>query len=385
MMTNDTAPDPSSAPSLVMIPVSELRPDQEQGRTHFEASALEGLARSLRESGVLEPLLVKRTDGPVKYQIVDGERRWRAAKLAGIVDLPCIVRDGPSSALDQLVANFQREDLNPVEKAAQLRRTMAETGTDAKDLAERAGLPYRMVLKLVRFAEGPELLRKSVSVGVRVTVDGEERTRRLDFEHALEALRLYTSMLEPADRSAHKRRALARLETLVRRALTEGWTCVRWRAQIATLAAERRGKGRRAAVESGEDAGAQPPLELPPLQPQPTPATTEIPALAAVPGDSSTGRGAMTPCSVPEILELLESVLGSAGTDELEGAAMRLQAAVARVSEVVEPEALFTCEGGHLVVFLDRLKRRPVDPYQRSALIKQAELVLAAARRAVEA
>ncbi len=382
MATNAASFNSSQAPLLAMIPVVDLQPDPEQGRTRFDSGALEGLARSLRESGVLEPLLVKGTDGPVKYQIVDGERRWRAAKLAGITAVPCIVRDGPACALDQLVANFQREDLNPVEKAAQLRRTMAETGMDAKDLAERAGLAYRMVLKLVRFAEGPEFLRRAVSAGIRLMVDGEEKTRRLDFEHALEALRLYTSMLEPSDRSAHKRRALARLEALVRRALTEGWTCARWRAQIATLAAERRGKRRSAVLDAGEDAVAAPPPESPPSEAMANLPNERTPAPA--PGDGSLGEASEVPSTLPEIFRVLEDAIGSATSAELEGAVSRLHGALARISEAVEPAVLFTCEGGQFVVFLDRLRRRPVDPYQRSALIKQAESVLSAARRAVE-
>ncbi len=184
-----------------------------------------------------------------------------------------------------------------------------------------------------------------------------------------------------SDRSAQKRRALARLEALVRRALTEGWTCVRWRAQIAKLAAERRGKRRNAVLDAGEDAVAAPPESLPSeAMANLLNARTAAPAT----GDGSLGEASQVASTLPEILRVLEDVIGSAGSAELEGAVSRLHGVLARISEAVEPAVLFTCEGGQFVVFLDRLKRRPVDPYQRSALIKQAESVLSAARRAVE-
>src|SRR5512144_159639 len=90
-------------PQIIMLRLEDLEPDAEQGRKRFDSAALEGLAKSIRECGVLEPVLVAPREAGSKHRIIAGERRWRAARLANLDVVPCIVREGPRPALDQLV------------------------------------------------------------------------------------------------------------------------------------------------------------------------------------------------------------------------------------------------------------------------------------------
>ncbi len=192
-------------------------------------------------------------------------------------------------------------------------------------------------------------------------------------------------MFEPADKSPQKRRALARLEALIRRALVEGWTRERWRSQAAALAGSRRkAKRSKLSEHSNSDAvnpwpsardsapGAEPTIERALTDPLVTP-------IASIEG----GLESRVP-PAGEILGLLEQSLDGSG-GELRDVAERLEALCARIAQAVAPSALFSRTEGRLVVYLDRLDGRPVDAFQRSALIKQAELVLSAARRAVAA
>jgi len=250
---------------------------------------------------------------------------------------------------------------------------------EAKEVAQRAGLSHQVVLRYLRLGEGPEVLRAAVRAGMRVTVDGIEKTRR----HALEALRIHTAVFEPADRSPHKRRALARLEALIRRALTEGWTRNRWRSHLAALSGERRkGNGLRRSAAPDPDA-------LRPSPAEPESAGEGLPNAGAAPdaleADGSKSALEVDTLTHAQALDLLDRTLADSSREELLAVAERLDAVCARIVRGVEPAALFSRTDDRLVVHLDRLDGRPVDAFQRSALIKQTEAVLSAARRAVAA
>src|SRR5699024_309418 len=158
--------------SLHNMALDELRPGRYQPRRDMDAEALEALAQSIRAQGVVQPLLVRDTgDG---YEIVAGERRWRAARLAGLDSVPVVVReveDATAMAV-ALIENIQREDLNPLEESAALQRLIDECGMTHAACAEAVGRSRATVSNLLRLAE--------LAPGARDALRGG----RLDMGHA---------------------------------------------------------------------------------------------------------------------------------------------------------------------------------------------------------
>ena len=357
----------NAAPQVVVIALDDLEADPDQGRKRVDAAALDGLAKSIRECGVLEPILVQPRGEGSKHRIIAGERRWHAARIAGLQSVPCIVRDGTRPTLEQLVENFQREDLDAVAKADQLRRTMAQTGMDAKQLSARAGLGHATVLQYLKLAEAPDILRKAVSTGLRVEVDDENVTRVLDWTHGLEALRIYRAVLEPMDPGEKKRKAQLRLEALLRRALVEDWNRKRWLACAATMIKER---------QRARGASADVVAETPPTGPSATMSTP--PPDAPRPAEQPTNGPAVEPRTSrrDDLLANIESDLQGNTSAQLEDAANRLEDAIAALDD----RALYSRRERQLVVYLDRLTS-DADATRRSELIREVDAVLAAVRR----
>src|SRR5664279_220909 len=110
-------PPPQTTSGLLRIPIGDIDPNPLQPRTVFQADRLQELAQSIREHGIIQPLIVRFAGS--RYQLVAGERRWRAAKLAGLAQVPVIVQDYADDQLMEitLIENIQREDLNPIEVA----------------------------------------------------------------------------------------------------------------------------------------------------------------------------------------------------------------------------------------------------------------------------
>ena len=152
-------------PIIQDISVGELDPNPDQARKTFEEENLSSLADSIRVQGVIQPLLVQPTGGG-RYQIIAGERRFRAARMAGLDKLPCIVRD--LSVLQQmevsLIENLQREDLNPIEKARGLKALMDQGYTQEK-LGERLGMSREAIANMLRLFELPEAVRQMLRDG----------------------------------------------------------------------------------------------------------------------------------------------------------------------------------------------------------------------------
>lgn len=143
----------SASGSLREIPVERIVPNPRQPRTDFDQAQIEGLAASIRQSGLMQPILVRpQGDG---FELVAGERRWRAAKLVGLETIPALVRvlDDQSSAELALIENVQREDLNPIERARALRRLSEDFGLTHQAIADRVGLDRASVTNLVRLAD----------------------------------------------------------------------------------------------------------------------------------------------------------------------------------------------------------------------------------------
>jgi ParB family transcriptional regulator, chromosome partitioning protein len=147
----------TEAGELRELPVSLIKPNPSQPRTHFDEEALAALAASIQASGVVQPLLVRPLpDG--SYELVAGERRWRAAQQAGVDKVPAVVRDQAEAERLQaaLIENMVREDLNPVEEAKACAALVEELGLTKEELAKRVGRSRPAVSNLIRLLELPD-------------------------------------------------------------------------------------------------------------------------------------------------------------------------------------------------------------------------------------
>jgi ParB family chromosome partitioning protein len=150
------------------LAVSQLRPGPVQPRRNFDDEALQALVDSVREKGILQPLLVRRApDSMEKYQIIAGERRWRAAQMAGIHEVPVVLRDmSDAEALEvALVENIQRQDLTPLEEAEGYRRLMDEFSHSQADLGKAVGKSRSHVANMLRLLGLPEPVKQMVDDG----------------------------------------------------------------------------------------------------------------------------------------------------------------------------------------------------------------------------
>ena len=150
-------PADAAAGELRELPVSLIKPNPDQPRSHFDPEALAALAASIEASGVVQPLLVRPLpDG--SYELVAGERRWRAAQQAGLDKVPAVVRDQAEADRLQaaLIENMVREDLNPVEEARACAALVDDLGLTKEELARRVGRSRPAVSNLIRLLELPD-------------------------------------------------------------------------------------------------------------------------------------------------------------------------------------------------------------------------------------
>jgi len=181
------------------LPIDGIVPNRYQPREHFDDETIESLAASIRELGVLQPVLVRPVDDEDRYELVAGERRWRAARAAGLTDIPALVRDGDELAsLEQaLVENLHREDLTALEEAAAYQQLVDDFHLTQEELARRVGRSRSTVANTMRLLHLPAKIQK-------LLVDG-----RLSAGHA-------RALLGTDDRAFQ--------ESLARRAADEGLT-----------------------------------------------------------------------------------------------------------------------------------------------------------------
>ena len=146
--------------------ISELEPNRDQPRKEFDPAALAELADSIAAVGVIQPLIVRPITGG-GYQIVAGERRWRAAQSAGLTEVPVIIRELSDKEVDEiaLIENLQREDLNPVEEAEGYRHLMNEYDMTQEQVAARVGKSRPSVANAVRLLELPDSVLGMLTVG----------------------------------------------------------------------------------------------------------------------------------------------------------------------------------------------------------------------------
>ena len=154
-------------PEVTMLKLENIRPNPRQPRQEFDPQTLQDLAASIKEQGVLQPVLVRSaSEGERGYELVAGERRWRASKLAGLEEIPSIIRevtDEQSLAL-ALIENLQREDLNALEEAKGLDRLLHALGMNQESLAQKLGKSRSAVANSLRLLQLPQPIQESLFV-----------------------------------------------------------------------------------------------------------------------------------------------------------------------------------------------------------------------------
>lgn len=145
---------------LLELDIDQIEPNPEQPRTHFDAAKLEELSRSIRANGIVQPLLVRRSPAG-RFQIIAGERRWRAAQLAGLKRLQAIVRDVPDSKIlaVALIENIQRAELNAIEEAKAYQKLLETFDTTQDELAEEVGKDRSSIANYLRLLRLPESIQ----------------------------------------------------------------------------------------------------------------------------------------------------------------------------------------------------------------------------------
>jgi len=161
------SPDSSTRPAGVRdVPLDRISPNPGQPRMNFDESALAELAASIREHGVLQPVLVRPVGQPRHYQLVAGERRWRAARAAGLTEIPALIEELDDDAALEIgiIENLQREDLSPLEEAMIYDRMTSEHGYSLRRLAQKLGKDKGYIENRLRLAGAPTEIKQLVSL-----------------------------------------------------------------------------------------------------------------------------------------------------------------------------------------------------------------------------
>jgi ParB family transcriptional regulator, chromosome partitioning protein len=207
-------PAPLAGDRLANLPVDLLQRGKYQPRTDMRPESLGELADSIKARGLVQPILVRPLPRPLpsesqRYEIIAGERRWRAAQMAGLADIPAVIRDVPDEAAVAmaLIENIQREDLNPLEEARALLRLIEEFGLTHQAAAEAVGRSRAAVSNLVRLMDLADEVKEMLE------------TRRIEMGHARALLGLTgrRQQIEVAELVAKKGLSVRDTEALVRR------------------------------------------------------------------------------------------------------------------------------------------------------------------------
>jgi ParB family transcriptional regulator, chromosome partitioning protein len=206
------APQPAqepqaSGPQIASIPIADIQPNPLQPRSVFDSTRLEELSKSIETHGIIQPILVRRKGS--SYELIAGERRFRAAKLAGLAEVPAIIQDYADERILEiaLIENIQREDLNPMETAQALERLHTEMNLSHEEIAGRTGKDRTTITNMIR------LLRLPGEVQLLVA------ERRLSMGHARAILGLATPELQTqvAEKTAAQGLSVRQVERLVKK------------------------------------------------------------------------------------------------------------------------------------------------------------------------
>jgi ParB family chromosome partitioning protein len=299
-----------------------------QARQQFDEERLRALADSLRRSGVREPIIVTPHGAePGRFQIVAGERRWRAAQLAGLEEIPCIIDpklvDRPAKLLAQAEENLHRENLNAVEEADVLAQLMAARELEVREAGELIGRSYAQARRLYRIHMAVEPIKKAL-------IRGE-----LDARGAIEVDRVFNAVAK----AVGNEEALKRVEKLLERIVREKWS-IRRIEQHAKKAAGGDGEESAAATSSGPSGEA----------------VTAALSAAGGPRAAATTSEEAAEVVTPEVATGIEVLPDS-------------------------PPPVFTREHGRVVIEEARIQRGVVTPDEREQLIAMLEELLMRVRR----
>ena len=193
------------------LPINAILPNPLQPRTIFQAERLQELAASIRANGIIQPLIVRSHEGT--YQLVAGERRWRAAKMAGLTEVPVVVQEVADPKLLELalIENIQREDLNPIETAHAFDRMSKELGLSHEEIGRRTGKDRTSIANTVRLLKLPQDVQRLVA------------EHRLSMGHARAILGLQTAeeQIELGEKTVAQGLSVRQVEAIVQQATSE--------------------------------------------------------------------------------------------------------------------------------------------------------------------
>ncbi len=164
LTSEGAAADPEN--QVIYVDINDIRPNRNQPRKNFDSTSISELAASIQEHGIIQPLIVRKNDSG--YEIVAGERRWRAAREAALDKVPCIVREftDEENALIAIIENMQREDLDPIEEAEGLEKMMKEYGLTQEEVSRSVGKSRPYITNSLRLLKLPKDIQEKVSEGV---------------------------------------------------------------------------------------------------------------------------------------------------------------------------------------------------------------------------
>lgn len=197
----------SGGEGIVTLKIGEIEPNKDQPRKEFDREQLNSLAESISKHGVIQPLTVREKDGA--YQIVAGERRWRAAKIAGLTEVPVRIMELSDSETAQiaLIENLQREDLNPIEEANGYKQLSEKYGLKQEEIAATVGKARSSITNAIRLLELPEEVKDLVKQGKltqghsKAILSVEDDVKRLELAHKIASEGLSVRQAESLCRS----------------------------------------------------------------------------------------------------------------------------------------------------------------------------------------
>lgn len=236
--------------SSQLVDVDSLEPNPLQPRIRWDDEQLDALAASVREHGIIQPIVVSRRRGSKPYQIIAGERRWRAAQRAGIPTVPILIREAtPSQILEiALVENIQRSDLNPIEEALAYRHLTDEFGLKQSEIAKRVGKSRPAIANILRLLSAPEEIRDAVANG---DITAGHCRALLAIEDPTQQVALLHQIVE-------RGLSVRETETLVQRAVTQRKPTPRALPDVGLRSIERdlqRALGTKVALTRGKSGG----------------------------------------------------------------------------------------------------------------------------------
>ena len=182
----DDTVDDENIEGLSRLDIDDIKPNENQPRKTFDPEKIEDLANSIKEHGVIQPLVVRKVE--TGYEIVAGERRWRAARQAGLKEIPCIVRElsDEQNMLFAIIENMQREDLNPIEEAEGLERMITNFGMTQSEISKSVGKSRPYITNSLRLLKLPNEIKDMMVDGKLTTGHGRALITIEDEDKAIE-------------------------------------------------------------------------------------------------------------------------------------------------------------------------------------------------------